>query len=299
MTRVRLLMLLEREELSVAELAAVTQLAQPRVSTHLAKLKEAGLVADRRSGVSVFYRRTEADGSPIHALWETLRQHADDPLLAADAQRVEEILNNRGGGTWADAVAGDMERHYSPGRTWEATARALVRLLDLGRVLDIASGDGTLAELLSPQVQHMVCVDISPKVVAAGRERTQPLGNVEYHQADMHQLPLDDQSFDCVMMLHALTYSESPQRAISEAARVLRPGGRLLIATLNKHSHRNAVTPFGHINLGFTSKELSILCREAGLNSVYSQLGAIERRPPHFEVLTALAVKPGGARDPR
>jgi len=292
MTRVRLLMLLEREELSVAELAAVTQLAQPRVSTHLAKLKEAGLVADRRAGVSVFYRLTEANGQPVHAIWQTLRQHADDPLLAADAERVEEILNNRGGGSWADAVAGDMERHYSPGRTWEATARALVRLLDLGEVLDIASGDGALAELLAPQARRMVCVDISPKVVEAGRARTQPLGNVEYLQADMQSLPLADAEFDCVMMLHALTYAEQPQDAIDEAVRVLRPGGRLLIATLNKHSHLNAVTPFGHCNLGFSEKELRLLCRHSGLVVEYCQIGAIERRPPHFAVITALATKP-------
>jgi len=291
MTRVRLLMLLEQEELSVAEIAAVTQLAQPRVSTHLAKLKEAGLVADRRAGVSVFYRRTEADQAPIHALWQTLRQNADDPLLRADAKRMQEILNNRGG-TWADAVAGDMERHYSPGRTWEATARAMVRLLDLGRVLDVASGDGTLAELLSPQVREMVCVDISPKVVAAGHRRTLPLGNVTYQEADMHQLPLPEADFDCVMMLHALTYSEQPQQAITEAARVLKPGGRLLIATLNKHSHRNAVIPFGHCNLGFSDSELQQLCRHAGLRLEFCQKGAIERRPPHFTVITALASKP-------
>lgn len=285
-------MLLEREELSVAELSAVTQLAQPRVSTHLAKLKEAGLVADRRAGVSVFYRRTESNDSPIHAIWETLRNNANDPLLDADAERVNSVLSNRGGTTWADAVAGDMERHYSPGRTWEATARSIVRLLQLGRVLDVASGDGTLAELLSPQVREMVCIDISPKVVAAGHERTRPLGNVSYQQADMHDLPLPDADYDCVMMLHALTYAERPQQALLEAARVLKSGGRLLIATLKKHSHRNAVAPFGHCNLGFTASELTLLCKNAGLSMSYCQQGAIERRPPHFTVISALAVKP-------
>lgn len=285
-------MLLEREELSVAELAAVTQLAQPRVSTHLAKLKEAGLVADRRSGVSVFYRLTETENTPLHAFWQTLCQHADDPLLREDARRVEDILNNRGGGTWADAVAGDMERHYSPGRTWEATARSLVRLLDMGEVLDVASGDGALAELLSPQVKHMVCVDLSPKVVDAGSTRTAPLGNVEYLQADMHDLPLCNQNFDTVLMLHALTYAADPAQAVKEAARVLRPGGRLLIATLKKHSHRNAVAPFNHCNLGFSEKELDRLSADAGLTVHHCQVGAIERRPPHFAVITALAKKP-------
>ncbi|GAB4196025.1 MAG: metalloregulator ArsR/SmtB family transcription factor [Wenzhouxiangellaceae bacterium] len=291
MTRVRLLMLLEREELSVAELSAVTQLAQPRVSTHLAKLKEAGLVTDRRAGVSVFYRLNEQPDQPLHALWQTLREHADDPLLQEDARRVEDILSNRGGGSWADTVAGDMERHYSPGRTWEATARALVQMIDPGDVIDIAAGDGVMAELLAPRARRMVCVDLSPKVVAAGSQRTASLSNVEYLQADMQHLPLTAACFDTVLMLHALTYALKPAQAISEAARVLRPGGRLLIATLKNHSHRNVVNPFGHRNLGFTEAQLSDLCREAGLQVEYCQVGAIERRPPHFAVITALAIK--------
>ena len=137
-TRVRLLLLLDREELSVAELAAITQLAQPRVSTHLARLKEAGLVSDRRDGVFVYYRIARNASDPaLDALWRLLRGSTQDPLVQQDMDRVQQVLSHRSGeGTWADSVAGDMERHYSPGRTWEATARALARLLKLGDVLD-------------------------------------------------------------------------------------------------------------------------------------------------------------------
>ena len=130
-TRVRLLALLEREELTVAELSAITQLAQPRVSTHLAKLKEAGLVRDRRAGVSAYYRFDEdiLDAAQ-RALWQTLRTGSDDALLRQDAERVAGVLAMRAADqNWADAVAGDMERHYSPGRTWEALARTALPLL--------------------------------------------------------------------------------------------------------------------------------------------------------------------------
>ena len=118
-TRLRLLLLLDREELSVAELSAITQLAQPRVSTHLAKLKEAGLVNDRRQGVSVYYRMAgRIEDSSLDAMWEVLRRNTEDPLIRQDLERVPQVLHAReGGGSWADSVAGDMERHYSPGRT--------------------------------------------------------------------------------------------------------------------------------------------------------------------------------------
>ena len=165
-TRVRLLALLSREELTVAELAQVTQLAQPRVSTHLSKLKELDLVRDRRAGVSAYYRfNDEADGSLL-ALWQTLSQTTNDPLLGDDQNRLAAVLARRSDETgWAESVAGDMERHYSPGRTWEALARALTRLIDLGDVLDIASGDGITAELLAPRARSIVCVDAGPRVV--------------------------------------------------------------------------------------------------------------------------------------
>jgi DNA-binding transcriptional ArsR family regulator len=118
-TRLRLLLLLDQEELSVAELAAITQLAQPRVSTHLSKLREAGLVSDRRDGVFVYYRIASSIPEPgLEEVWQLLRRNSEDPLIEQDLQRIAQILNKRhGAGTWADSVAGDMERHYSPGRT--------------------------------------------------------------------------------------------------------------------------------------------------------------------------------------
>jgi len=135
-TRVRLLALLEREELTVAELASVTRLAQPRVSTHLARLKEARLVHDRRAGVSAYYRFSDDLDGAEAALWRALREGTDDPLLRQDAERLPAVLAMRAADqNWADSVAGDMERHYSPGRTWEAMARATLPLLIPGDVL--------------------------------------------------------------------------------------------------------------------------------------------------------------------
>ena len=236
-TRVRLLALLEGEELTVAELSAITQLAQPRVSTHLAKLKEAGIVRDRRAGVSAYYRFDDAAlDHAQRALWQTLRAGSDDPLLRQDAERVPAVLAMRASDqNWADSVAGDMERHYSPGRTWEALARTALPLLAPGDVLDIASGDGVLAELLAPHAQRYVCIDASQRVVATASERLSRFPNVEVREGDMHALPFKDGSFDLVVLMHALTYADRPAQAVAEAARVLRKGGRLLLSSLARH----------------------------------------------------------------
>ena len=293
-TRLRLLMLVDREELSVAELAAITQLAQPRVSTHLAKLKEAGLVNDRRQGVFVYYRMAgNIKDNSLAALWELLRTNTSDPLIKQDVERIEQVLHERSGGaSWADSVAGDMERHYSPGRTLEATTRAIVQLLDLGDVLDVASGDGVLAELLAPRSRSIKCLDISQRVVDAGKKRLQSFTNVSFELGDMHELSVADESFDMLLLMHALTYTKQPDKVFSEAARVLRPGGRLLAVTLHKHQHKNSVAAYNHVNLGFTESQLRKLCNKAGLEPLNIQLSAVEKRTPNFEVLTLFAGKP-------
>lgn|SRR5690606_16492358 len=293
-TRVRLLALLEREELTVAELSAITRLAQPRVSTHLARLKEADLVRDRRAGVSAYYRFNAEHLDPAEArLWEALRDSTDDPLLRQDAERLPAVLAMRAADqNWADSVAGDMERHYSPGRTWEALARCTLPLLDPGEVLDIASGDGVLAELLAPHARRYVCVDASARVVTAARERLSHLPQVEVLEGDMHALEQPDNRFDLVLLMHALTYAERPATAVAEAARVLRCGGRLVAACLNKHEHRGAVTPYGHVNLGFTPRELRRFAEKAGLEVLVCEPVTREKRPPHFELVSLLARKP-------
>lgn len=291
-TRLRLLTLLEREELTVAELSTLLRLAQPRVSTHLSRLKEAGLVRDRRAGVSAYYRANTDTEAHESALLATLRDGIDDALLREDEKRLPTILAQRARAEgWADTVAGDMERHYSPGRTWETLARALLQLLETGDVLDIASGDGVTAELLAPHARSIVCVDAAERVVNAARERLKAFANVEIRQGDMHALDLGRRRFDLVLMLHALTYSAQPAKAVAEAAQVLKPGGRLLAVTLARHGHRNAVEPFDHRNLGFRREELAGLAKKAGLDVIQCERISRERKPPHFEVLGLLARK--------
>jgi DNA-binding transcriptional ArsR family regulator/protein-L-isoaspartate O-methyltransferase len=280
-TRVRLLALLENEELTVAELAAVLHLAQPRVSTHLAKLKEAGLVRDRRAGVSAYYRANSEGEEAQHKLLDSLRQSIDDALLREDTARLPGVLAQRAGSEgWADTGAGDMERHYSPGRTWETLARSLLQLLETGDVLDIASGDGITAELLAPHAKSITCVDSSERVVDAAAKRLRAFPHVQVLPGDMQALDLGERRFDLVLMLHALTYAENPAMAVAEASRVLRPGGRLLAVTL------------GQRNLGFSSDQLRDFASRAELDVISCHQISRERKAPHFEVISLLARKP-------
>jgi ubiquinone/menaquinone biosynthesis C-methylase UbiE len=286
-SRLRLLKLLEQQELTVAELAQITELKQPRVSTHLAKLKEAHLVLDRRAGVQAFYRFADAelDASSL-TIVRAILQAPSAGLLAGDQRRMAAVLLARASGqNWADSVAGDMERHYSPGRTWEAVARTAVELLALGDVLDLASGDGALAELIAPRARTVTCVDASAKVAAAARKRLAPHTNVRVLEADMHALELPDHAFDQALLLQALPYSHAPLQLFEELFRVLRPGGRILGSALGKHSFEADVAPFGHRNLGFDCEELEALLTQAGFQHVSARRVARERKAPHFDIL--------------
>ncbi len=294
-TRVRLMALLGHEELTVAEIMSVTQLGQSRVSTHLGKLREAGLLRDRRAGSSVYYRANEAT-MPPHArdVWRFVRERLRDPVLEDDRKRCASVVRARARGSWVEAVAGEMDRHYSPGRTWEATARGLAGIGRLGSVLDLGSGDGTIAELLAPAAAQVVCVDVSPRMVAAGRERLEHLGNVEFVEADMQQLPWDGARFDHALLFNSLTHVERPARAIAEVGRVLRPGGRLSVVTLKAHRHDVARTDFGHRHLGFEPRTLRGWLASGGFDVDFCAVTSREKREPHFEVLTAQATRRKG-----
>ena len=292
-TRVRLLHLLSEQELTVAELTEITGLAQSRVSTHLAKLKELHLIHDRRAGVSAFYSFSVNQlAQREQALWQATNDGLEDSLLQQDQQTLELVLARRNRDeSWADSVAGEMRRHYSPGRTFEATSRAMLELLQLGDVIDIASGDGTLAEILAPRVKSLRCLDISEKVIAAGEQRLAAHPHVQFQLGDMHALPCDDASADQVLLLHALTYTQNAAGVATEAARVLRPNGQVLVATLKDHSHKQVVEPFGHMNNGFSEAQLTELFEAAGLTVKLCEVTSREARSPQFEVITLLATK--------
>ena len=296
-TRVRLAALLERDELTVAEITRITELPQSRVSTHLGKLREAGVLRDRRDGASTYYSMNDgAMPTEVRRIWTTVAGGLDEPLLRADRERCVQVVRAResGGKGWPDSVAGQMERYYSPGRTWEATARGLLGLVRLGDALDAGSGDGAIAALLAPRARRLTCLDRSEKVLAAARQRLGHLANVAFVPGDVHALPFEAARFDQVLLFHVLVYAEQPARVVAEAARVLKPGGDLVVTTLAPHAHREATAAYGHVHAGFSSKRLHAWLTAAGLDVERCEITSREKRPPQFEVVTAFARQPVG-----
>jgi ArsR family transcriptional regulator len=290
-TRVRLLALLAERELSVAELTQIMELGQSRVSTHLGRLREAGVVRDRRDGASVRYALREG-GLPeqIERAWAVLARDLDDPVLDADRRRCEALLRARDTGTeWADAVAGEMERHYSPGRTWEALARGFLGLVGLGDVLDAGSGDGTVAQLLAGRARSVTCLDRNPRMVAAARARLAEHSNVHVLAGDVETIPTADAAFDQALLYNVLACVPQPARAVAELARVLRPGGRLVVVTLDAHEHGQVTAAYGHVHPGFKPAALRRLLARTDLVIERCEVTSRERRDPHFRIVTATA----------
>jgi ArsR family transcriptional regulator len=296
-TRLRLLHLCEGEELTVAELTRISELPQSRVSTHLGKLRTAGLLAVRRVGASTFYSvRPDALTDDVRHLWDLVRGQTDDRLLQRDLQRRDAVLEaRRNEAVWPDEVAGRMEHHYSPGRTWEATARGLIGLLRLGDVLDVGSGDGVIASLLSPRARSVTCLDHSERVIDAARDRLAHHANVRLAVGDMHALPFEDGSFDQILHFHALTYAHDPRATLAEAHRVLRPGGDLVLLTLHEHDHTAVTDGYSQVNAGFAPRTLKAELSAVGFEVTMCDVTSRERRKPYFEVVSAFATKPDGA----
>lgn len=294
-SRLRLLLLLEQYPLSISELTEITGLTQGRVSTHLTKLVRAGLAETQRDpGAAAARYRTAEQKGDAGEVWQLMRSRIADQQVALDLERAQEVVRRRKSSqTWAESVAGRMERHYSPGRTWEATANALIGLLNLGDVLDLASGDGVLAELLADRARSVVCVDISAKILAAAGSRLRRRPKVQLCQADMHALPFGPECFDQIFVMHALPYTNEPETVLKQCTRMLRPGGFLIVATLNAHQHSEAMEAYDHVNRGIAVDVLRTILKRNGLAILQCRVTSREQRPPYFKVITAIARQSG------
>lgn len=289
-SRLRLCALLKERELSVGDLVRVTGISQSRVSTHLARLREGGFVRDRREGQHTFYAlSTDSMPKTARAVLDEATS-ATDPTLDGDRKRLSELdAEQRGRGHLPDAFAGQMDRHYSPGRTWQSLSVGLAALLRLGDTLDVGCADGAAASFVAPYCKSLTCIDTSARWVEAAKQRFAKSEHVRAELADVHALPYRAASFDDVLVFHTLTYAEHPQKALEECARVLRPGGRIVLLSLNEHEQREITAPFGERHAGFAPRALRSLLTRAGLTVASCAVACREAKKPHFEVVLAIA----------
>jgi ArsR family transcriptional regulator len=289
-SRIRLCTLLRGRELSVTDLVRVTGIPQSGVSTHLARLRDGGFVRDRRDGPRSFYSLA-ADSIPgtAKAFLEEAAASADR-TLEGDQLRLAELEAERRG-VAPESFAAEMGRHYSPGRTWQSLAVGFAALLRLGDVLDVGCGDGAVAGYLAPYCQSLLCIDINPRMIEAARDRLGRFPNARVEVADVHDLPHRASSFDSILLFHTLTYAERPPRVLEECARVLRPGGRVVVLALDAHEQADVTVPYGERHPGFKPRVLRGLLTRAGLAVTFCEVACREAKKPHFRVVLSIAEK--------
>ena len=295
-TRLRLLALVMREELSVAELQEILGMGQSRISSQLALLRQADLVADRRDGKKAFYSlRTHLPARQLALLRAATEAVADMPVMAEDRDSLERILlkRRRVSEQYFNLIAGRLGRNYCPGRSWEAIGHLALRLTPPIVIADLGAGEGLVSQLLAHRARQVWCIDNSPRMVEVGTElaRKNGLANLSYKLGDIEQVPLPDQSVDLAILSQALHHARHPQIAVNEAARILRPGGQLLVLDLNEHHFERARELYADVWLGFKESALHSFLKKAGLQQVEVVAVARETAEPYFETLLASGSK--------
>jgi ArsR family transcriptional regulator len=291
-TRLRLLCLLEKEELSVHELQEITRLGQSRISTHLGLLQEAGLLQSRREGKRTFYRvHAEAAASARELLPLAVQGAREQPEHESDQFNLRRILERRRDQAqlFFDQVAGRFDRSYGPGRSWQAFGHLLLRILPPLTVADLGSGEGLVSELLARRCRKVIAVDNSEKMVAYGsaKARKNGLKNLEFRCGDLQDPPIEPASIDLAILSQALHHADDPPRALASAHRILRPGGQLLILDLLRHDFARAQELYGDRWPGFAEADLQRWLEAAGFKKVEVSVVAREEEPPHFQTLLA------------
>lgn len=297
--RIRIVLLVSREEISVAELQQILNMRQSRISTHLAQLKSAGLVEDRRSGKSILYRLRPprpAEAKAFDELMSVLRSAAAEvPEAEHDADALHLIMRRRQDKVRAyfDELAGKFGRHYVPGRSWEGLAETLLTLMPPMVVADLGAGEGTFSQLLARRAKKVIAIDNSEKMVEYGTDLARKHGvtNLEYRFGDIEDIPIRSATVDLAFFSQALHHAQHPEQAVLEAHRILKPGGRIVILDLLRHTYAEARELYADVWLGFTEVEVGRYLREAGFKEIETSIVHREAEAPNFETLLAVGEK--------
>jgi ubiquinone/menaquinone biosynthesis C-methylase UbiE/DNA-binding transcriptional ArsR family regulator len=290
--RLRILLLLGGEELSVAELQEILVMGQSTISTHLSQLKQAALVEDRRTGKSSLYRLKNTDDLLANLLTQA---RSEIPQAASDQAAMRRVVKKRQDTMRAffDSVAGRLGKDYVPGKSWKSLAEALLRLLPPMVIADLGAGEGAFALLLAERAKKVIAVDTSAKMIEFGREQARRHGvaNIEYRLGDMEEVPIEDGAVDLVFFSQSLHHALHPDRAVSEAHRILAPGGRIVILDLAKHRFEEARELYADEWLGFSESDLEAMLLQAGFTQVQTSVVHKEPETPQFQTLLAVANK--------
>jgi len=296
-TRLRILSLLEKNELSVNELQEITGMGQSRISTHLGQLLDLELVRARKEGKRTFYRQNpQLSGQNADFVRLAIPGARELSDYRSDRINLKRILKRRQDRAqiYFNQVAGRFDRVYGPGRSWQGFGHLLLRILPPLVVADLGSGEGLLSELLARRCKKVIAVDNSEKIVTFGATKAKKnnLKNLEFRLGDLQNPPIDAGSVDLAIMSHALHHAEQPETAIRAAHTILRPEGRILILDLLKHDFKKSRDLYGDIWSGFTESDLHSWLESAGFKGIEISIVAREESPPYFQTILACGDKP-------
>jgi ArsR family transcriptional regulator len=295
-TRLRLLALLLQEELSVAELQEILGMAQSRISSQLAQLRQAGFVADRREGKKAFYSlRPGLPPRQLALLKAAGDAVTDTPEFTEDRVNLDRILQKRRrvAEQYFNQIAGRLGKGYCPGRSWEAIGHLALHLVPPIVVADLGAGEGLISQLIAHRAERVWCIDNSPRMVevGAGLAQKNGLANLAYKLGDIESVPLPDRSVDLAILSQALHHAAHPQTAVNEAFRILRPGGELAVLDLKEHTFEKARELYADVWLGFKESVLHGFLKQAGFLQVEVAVVSREAVEPCFETLLASGIK--------
>jgi len=267
-------------------------MGQSRISMQLAQLRQAGLVEARRAGQKSLYKI-----SRVPETVEKLLAESNGEIIEAvqDDRALKLILGKRRDHvrSYFDELAGRFGRNYVPGRSWKGMAEMLLKLMPPLVIADLGAGEGTLSLLLAQRAQRVIAVDSSPRMVEYGSDIALRHGvnNLEYRLGDLEELPIPDTQVDLALFHQSLHHALHPETAVREAARILRPGGRIVIMDLLKHRFEEARDMYADVWLGFSELELTDLLQQAGFRDVETSVVHREEESPHFETVLALGLR--------
>lgn len=292
-TRLRLLLLLLEEELTVAELQEILGMGQSRISASLALLKREAIARNRRVGKNIFYSVRPETVSALRSILDAARRELPEAINDNAAMGVALRKRKDKAAEYFNKLAGKFGRTYIPGRSWQALAHALLGLLPPMVIADLGAGEGTLSQLLARGAKKVIAIDNSEKMVEFGANLAREHGfrNLEYRLGDIEDPPIERESVDLALFSQALHHASSPQRAVMAAHRILRDGGRVVILDLASHSHEQARELYAHVWLGFSEVELQQVLKKAGFSKIGVSIVSREPQAPNFQTLLATATK--------